>query len=568
MKNIFLNKKKFYTISIYSLIIFFAISSCSKDDVVDPYLKVDSNEEIEVSNQGGEYSIAILSTYLWTATSDVDWIILNSDKGDKGKEYLDFSVVKNEGEERIGTVTVNTVDNQYIITVVQEKGLTTEFYVKPNGTGSGESWNDAASFVFALEEATSGSTIHMAAGTYTPTKIITGGSEDDPSDKTFEINKHLEIIGGYPENPSNGDQPDSEVNKTILSGKISEEDDVYHVVTISAPKADNSIVTIKGLTITGGNAYNRGSQVSINGVNFNRGVGGGIIIGNTIAELIDLTVIENITSSIGTSGMAPGIFVFGGAEVTLRNCKVNQNHSVGNGGGLWVDRSVAYIYDSEFNENSGGTAPGVHAYPDAEIYMYNSVIANNKGRSYGAAFYARGNSYGLIANSLIYGNESTSPNGGGGIMMYDNCEIDLISTTIVDNSIAGPGGGVYRRNGNNKIGIYNSIISGNTQIEGSTDVDVYEADATSPIIVASVISEKVFDINGSEVSDATFNADNLLDDSYYPRGENNPAEIYGMDLNSLHILQNSFQPKLEDKVLFDYLGASREDHTTMGALIK
>lgn len=568
MMNIIFNKKFINNISIAALSILFILNSCSKDETIEPYLKVDSNEELEVSNQGGSQSIAILATYSWTATTDADWITLTSDIGEKGKKYLEFSVGKNEDDARVGTITVNTVDNQFVITVVQEKGLTTKFYVKPNGTGSGESWSDAANFTTALAEATSGSSIHLAAGTYVPTQMITGGNVDDAGDITFEINKHLEIIGGYPENPTDGDQPNSEVNKTILSGKVSADRESYHVVTISAPKVENLIVTLKGLKITGGNAYNRGSQVNVNGVNFNRGVGGGILIGNTVAELIDLEVVDNKTSAIGTAGMAPGIFIFGESEVTLKNCKVNQNHSIGNGGGLWVDRSVAYIYDSEFNENSGGTAPGVHAYPDAKVYIYNSVIANNKGKSYGAAFYARGNSYGLIVNSLIYGNESTSGNGGGGIMMYDNCEVDLINSTITDNSIVGPGGGVYRRLGNNKLSIHNSIISGNSQKSGSTDVDVYEADAMSPIISASAISEKVFNNNGSEVADVTFNADNMLDENYYPRGDNNPAEIYGMDWNSLFILQNSFQPILADQMLSDFYGISREGKTTMGAIIK
>src|SRR5690625_534696 len=101
--------------------------------------------------------------------------------------------------------------------------------------------------------------------------------------------------------------------------------------------------------------------------------------------------------------------------------------------------------------------------------MFDSEMRGNKGRSYGGGFYLRDRSKGCLVNCIVTENESTSANGGGGVMMYDNCEIQIVSSTISKNDIQGPGGGVFRRNGDNILKIHNSIISGNIQKEGTKE---------------------------------------------------------------------------------------------------
>lgn len=562
-------KKSLVRFFLLGSILMFSLSGCEKEEVIEPYLKLNVDETVQLSNQPATNTIAVLATYPWTAATDVDWITLSAESGDKGRSYLEYTVAKNEDEERTGNITVSIEgDQSFTVTVVQETGVTAKIYVKENGTGTGRSWSDATTLPDALERATSGSEIYVAAGTYVPVKMVTGGDETDPGDITFEINKYVTIIGGYPADAQQGAQPDPAVHKTILSGKVSDARESYHVVTVTAPKSDEALVVLKGLTITDGNGYGRSSRVTINETAFSRGNGGGMAIGNSRVEIIDTDVIGNKTSSTDGVGYCAGVFIFGGSEVTLRNCRINQNESAGNGGGLYVDRSVAYVYDSEINENSGGTAAGVHAYPDAQIYMYNSTVANNMGRSYGAAFYARDNSMGVLVNCMIYGNESTSKNGGGGIMMYDNCDVHLISTTITGNKIPGPGGGVYRRMGENNITIHNSIIAGNEQIAGSTDVAVYEEDAILPVIKASVITDKVYDLSGTEVPGTSFSVTTMLNANYLPVGTDNPALIYGLDSNALETLQNAFDPALEDYIGSDFNGKSRAGYTTMGALVE
>src|SRR5690625_7750014 len=118
-------------------------------------------------------------------------------------------------------------------------------------------------------------------------------------------------------------------------------------------------------------------------------------------------------------------------------------------------------------------------------------------------------------------------------MMYDNCEIQIVSSTISKNDIQGPGGGVFRRNGDNILKIHNSIISGNIQKEGTKDVDVYEEDAISASISACTTGDVVICEQRNVIEGIGFKADRMLSDEYTHIGYDNPAVEYRLDSNSL-----------------------------------
>lgn len=541
---------------------------CKKEtDVFEPTLMA-AHDLLEVSGRSSEQYLEFLSNSAWMISTDVDWISFDVAEGEKGKHKIKFVVADNEEGERMGVIFIKTQNGlEQEIQVHQEAGEIHIFYVKPEGTGEGRSWEGATTLQNALDMATSGSTIHIAAGIYNPTKTISNGDEADDGDKTFEIRSNVTLIGGYPADPVEGMSPDPEVNKTIFSGQQSNGNASYHVVAVTAPVEQGEKVTMKGITITEGHGSDRGTRITIGGNGYSRGNGAGMIIGGSVVELHEISIIENKTSSEkGSVGQAAGLFIFAGAEVTIKNCKISDNNSASNGGGLWVDRAKAFVFDSEINGNIGGTAAGVHAYPDATLYMYNCQIAFNKGKSYGAGVYLRQNSKGVLVNCLIADNESTSANGGGGVMLYDNSEIDIISSTIANNDIAGPGGGVYRRSGNNKLRIINSIISGNKQVNNSTDVDAYEANALAPSLISSIVATKVYDGTGSDVANTAFSVSSMLSDTYHLIGEDNPALKYGMGANDLMSLINQFTPPLSDKeIVKDLENKSREGKTVIGA---
>ncbi|MBJ7882477.1 right-handed parallel beta-helix repeat-containing protein [Gelidibacter salicanalis] len=539
--------------------------SCDKEvDVIELSLFV-SNDTFEVSNGNSQQKTDVLTNKPWSATSNVDWITFEKSSGDKGRFDLIFSVIENEDDKRNGTITVMIGDDTVKeIMVVQEAGNRDDIYVVLNGTGEGYSWDEATNLDNALQIAVSGNTIHIAEGIYISDVTVSGGDPSSDGDKTFEVSKNITLKGGYAANATKGAIADASLYSTILSGNGTS----YHVVTVTAGKTEGQKVAFNGLTITKGNAFSKTSNIDIKGVDFRRDYGGGMTIGNSVVDIIDTNIIENQSERF-----VAGLYIFDQSVVTIKNSKINNNISTSNAAGIWVNTSKLYIYDSQVIANeSPGTAPGVHGYPNAEIYMYNSVIANNKGRSFGAAFYIRDGSKGVLVNSLISGNSSTSTNGGGGVMMYDNNDVTIISSTITDNTIAGPGGGIYRRSNVNTVTILNSIISGNTQKDDGPDVDVYESDAIDTVIKASVTGSTTYNENGVIETDAVFNYNSMLQSPssfvVIPIGTDNPAIDLGMASQKLIEIGLSQDPIIPQAIIaYDLLKKSRDGLKIMGAFV-
>ena len=121
-------------------------------------------------------------------------------------------------------------------------------YVKPNAQGDGTSWENATgNLQKALQSATEGTQVWVAAGTYTPTM----GTDRTVS---FELPSGVAIYGGFQGTETSLDQRNIEQNPTILSGEIGQPgpvDNSYNVVFIS--NSDENTI-IDGFVITGGNA--------------------------------------------------------------------------------------------------------------------------------------------------------------------------------------------------------------------------------------------------------------------------------------------------------------------------
>lgn len=562
--------------SIYSLLllimILFGFSSCKKDKETFEEKLMAGTELMEVGSKTGKYQFDVLSNKNMLLESDVDWIVLDTSELEKGKRKVVFEVQANEDDERSGIITVRINDEiSKQVLVSQESGKVPVFFVSPNGSGDGSSWESPSTFHAAMEKATTGSTIYLMEGTYTPFKTIRNGDSAEESDKTFEINKNISLIGGFSSDASIGAKPNASLYKTILDGRLPSGKQAFHTVTVTAAKEADSKVYIEGLVITGGNATDRSTNISINGLNFSRGQGGGIAIGGSQVHLKAVEIIDNkATADKGTVGFAAGMYAFGSADVIMENSKVNNNTNTGNnGGGVWMHTSNLTAYNSQFNGNTArGTAGGVHGYPNAKIILYNSEVSQNSNTSYGAGLYLREKSTGILVNCLLVGNKSTSKNGGGAVMLYDDCKIDIISSTITGNEIPGPGAGVYRRSKVNNLTIVNSIISGNKQDASSTDVDAYTDNAgIAPIIKSSAIAGQVYSAAGSVVSDLSFNPATMLSAQYVPMGVNNPALMHGLNGSSLTTLGQTYNPVLESQINADKNGNERMDKI-MGALIK
>lgn len=563
------------------------ISSCSKDNGnidVDRILGEENeessdqvsiilgNDNVTIANRGGERKVDFTTNASWTASSDVDWINIQNPEGEKGKASLRFDVEANSGEERTGTITLqsNPESVSKTITVLQETGISEDFFVKAGGSGEGHSWDDATSLADALKSVVEGGVIHIAAGTYNPTRTISGGDEANDGDLTFELSKNITIIGGYPSDASFGATSDPEVNETILSGEVGS-GNAYHVVTVTAPAAADAKVIVKGLTIRDGIA-NAGANLTINDLTFRRNNAGGVNIGGARVEFEDVNIVENFN----VGGHGAGVYVSQGAVVAFTRCKINNNGDINqsngsNAGALYIDRATVYLYDSEVKNNEArGVASGIYGYPDANIYIYNTEIANNISRSYGGGLYLR-ESKGVAVNTLIHDNEviEVASRGGSGVMMYGGSELTLISSTVSHNiSEIAPGGGVRLQSGNNIFKVYNSIISGNISEDGGPDIYLHTDNTSQPSINKSVVGSRVLDASGNEIEGESFNPNSMLDNDFVPVGSNNPALTLGMSESDLQTLKGNFDPKLDDRIGSDKNNKSRSGKNIMGSLVE
>ncbi|WP_407429801.1 BACON domain-containing protein [Arcticibacter sp.] len=563
-------KKIFF--SLLTLLCIATVSSCKKQDALEEKLLA-GTELIEAGSKAGSYYFDVLSNVGMVVETDVDWITLDSAIYPKGKRKITFRVVDNQDDERSGVISVRVnADMVKQVLVTQESGKVPVFYVSPEGNGEGDSWNSPTDFATALDKATTGSTIYMMEGTYYPSKTIRFGEPSEESDNTFEISKNVSIIGGYSKDAMAGASPNAEMYKTILQGNMPGGKQAFHTVTVTANTEGGSKVYIEGLTITGGNATDRSTNITINGVRYSRGQGGGILIGPAQVHLKGVNVTENkATADKGTAGFGAGLYAFSNAVVVMENCKVNNNQNTSNnGGGVWINAATLTAYNSQFNGNSAkGTAGGVHGYPGATIHLYNSEVMNNSNTSYGAGLYMRENSNVILVNCLLTGNKSTSPNGGGAVMLYDNSKADIISCTITANEVAGPGAGVYRRMNVNNLTVVNSVISGNKQASTSTDIDAFTDNAAIiPVLKNSAISGSVYGDGGTVMGGLTFNPATMLSSTFTLTGANNPALSNGLNEAALAALAQSYTPALEQSfIIKDKNNASRVE-AVMGALIK
>ena len=431
-----------------------------------PEFVFEGESTIEVSKLGGDYTAKIKANQPWLVQSTDSWITVTSDrvgKGDGSQETVTFTVGKNPGlEAREGKIRMwITNEDEAFITIkqapLQIEDLGTEYYVTVDGKGDGSSWAKSTTLSKALAAAVDADKIHVAAGTYVPTDVLPGGTSG--GDETFFVKANVQLIGGYPANPKDGDVADPAKNKTILSG----EDTYYHVMVVGAPKSDLFSVKISGLTLTKGKAYTTASEVPINGGIAYKSYGAGMIISGGRNLIENCQIIGNYAEKSNS-----GVFLTGAAETTFRNCNISENSGKGNGNAVWNGpNTVTYMYDCVIARNSSSGVGTIYnyeisaGYGTPSLYMANCEVTGNSNGSYGALYNRDGNA--VIVNCTVHGN--TAKNGSGLFCYGSNGLMTVISSTVTGNTATTDAGGITTGS-NAKAYVYNSVIAGNTAPAG------------------------------------------------------------------------------------------------------
>ncbi|PRD52751.1 BACON domain-containing protein [Sphingobacterium gobiense] len=588
-----MNRYMNYRIGVLLLLLLGICFSCSKIDDLgdfnpqDPDLSL-ATDVIEVSKDGGAFTINVESNLPWRAKSSADWISLSSENALATGEIA-FNAARNRStDQRSAEITVwITKDYEKKIRVIQAPAelsdLITHYYVKVSGTdeNSGLSWNEATTLEKALDEVIPGDVIHIAAGTYTPTKTITGGSASNSADKTFEIHSNISLIGGYSADATEGEVSDPTLHETVLSGNTAS-GKVYHTVAITAPVQGDQKVVLQGLSIKYGQAANSGTgHITLNGAQYYRFYGGGLIVARSVVDIIDCEISENTTGF-----HAAGVFVFSGAIVRFERSTIKKNngtHNGGNGGGVFNEAATVYFNDCEISSNTiSGVGAGIYAFSSSEptyTYIYNTTVAHNNNdignvsqTRRGGGIYGRERSVTIIVNSTFYGNTGGH---GAGISLYGTAaapsRMDVISSTVTGNQAFNNGGGV-ELTANTTLNIFNSIVSGNTAGNGG---DIFAGSGANPSFSSSVRGNQLLDNNGAVIDAQTFDFETMLGNFTNNGGyaetavlsSSSPAAALGMSATQLENLGNTFNPAIPPEVTaYDQNGKSRSG-AAMGAAI-
>ena len=326
-----------------------------------------------------------------------------------------------------------------------------DWYVKTTGSAGskGLSWSAPATLSEALENAVAGSTIHIAAGTYSPGNYLADVENATASDefKSFAIMKNITLTGGYPADAAEGALP-SEDNETILDGGNKS----FHTVVVGAPVAAGEKVTMSNLTIRGGanDADMSGYGVTLNERTLAGNYGAGLAIVGSEIEMDNVTVIGN------SGNNAAGMFCIG-SKITMTGCSVTSNVSSGNGAGAWFTTDTDLIMDGctiSGNATNGGIVGAMYLYVPEDAGMRadirNTVISDNASKKTDGNEYNQGGVYVrddsgsmLLESSFTNCTFSGNKGGMGAALTVLNARTSFKGCTFADNRSEAGNGAIY-----------------------------------------------------------------------------------------------------------------------------
>lgn len=347
---------------------------------------------------------------------------------DDGLRLCPCSPAINTGSNAsIAGYTTDVLDNPRIASAIVDMGayeyqatavpVSKTYFVKASASGAndGSTWTNAYTNLQSAMLNPCADTIKIARGIYKP--ALTS------RDSTFNVNRGLTIMGGYPET-GNPTEANRNVNlyPTILSGDIGIQldstDNTRNVVWIHVP---DTSVTIDGIIIERGVANGNGAV--INGFPNDR-FGGGLLATQNKKLKIYNCVFRN---NYGFTG--GGLFTFSDI-VEIDKCIFTDNNA-SNGGGMNEQSNNAKIKNSVFIRNTANLGGGV--YCNTNGIFENSLFYKNKAQT-GAGVYLENNPAAKFTNCNFVLNNALSY--GFGIGLYNMTPfIQTTSNPKIRNSI-------------------------------------------------------------------------------------------------------------------------------------
>lgn len=243
------------------------------------------------------------------------------------------------------------------------------------------------------------------------------------------ISKTLTLQGGYSTANAFADPPDPANNPTTLDaggqGRV--------IAILGDPTAapeEMIAPTVSGFHITGGDATGLGG-----GPDPTIDAAGGVGIIAAAASLVDCQVYSN------TAVVAGGVGAGYGPAILIGNT-ILSNTSFYDGGGVGLVSSPATLLNNQILSNTSYHDGGglVTTGCDGVTMVGNRLSHNLSGG--GGGIYMDTTSAELSDNVIIVNSAFGSGEGGGGIMLWES-QVNLAGTTILSNTAAWYGGGLY-----------------------------------------------------------------------------------------------------------------------------
>ena len=312
------------------------------------------------------------------------------------------------------------------------------------GLNTGRSWFHAYRDVQdALDDASSGDQIWIAAGTYYPRVEMIPG---EPRTAAFQAKNGVAVYGGF--DPGSGidtfAERDGELYEATLSGDIGTLDDIYdncyHVFYHPASSALDATAILDGLTIRHGNA-----DTTINIPD--SGFGGGMYNDQCAPTLVDCRFLDN-------NGAAGGALYTTNAAPSLTGCVfMGNNGTSGYGGAVYNDHAAPVltgcIFGGEgFGQDNSAFLGGAMYNNASAPYLADCNFVRNNAQSGGGMFNDASDPN--LTECYFYHNtaEGTWEYCSGGAMANTNGSApELIDCTfhwnIAYGELWGKGGGIY-----------------------------------------------------------------------------------------------------------------------------
>lgn len=315
-----------------------------------------------------------------------------------------------DGSPRIsdGTVDLGAYEAQFV-------------YVDLGATGNndGTSWTNAyTNLQDALNNASSGTIIDVAGGTYTPTS----GTDRSAS---FVMGNGIAIFGGF--NGSNNtsadpNQRDPETYVTTLSGNIGsggfDGDNSYNVLI-----ANGDSDLLDGLSILHGNADGSGT---------NQNLAGGISIVGGSLNINDCIISNNVGASAG------GIYDAAGA-LTVTDSSFNSDSTNNAGGAVYLAGVTASFTDCDFANNTSPAGGAIAAFPSTNLTITGGSFTDDTASVAGGVIYSKTATLN-ISGAAFAGNSATNSSSGGAIY-FTTASAGTITDCQFNNNSAQGGGG-------------------------------------------------------------------------------------------------------------------------------